>query len=759
MSASMYTRTPRSSQEPSPHIEKLLEAANSASQTVAALHVAFMAFAAYLGVIVWGTKHENLLLISPVRLPVLDVELPLTTFYGFVSWLVVLLHFNLLLQLELLSRKLWNLDRALPTTPVGQQIRDRLFIFPFTHLIAGRSSVRLIGWLLSLVVGLTVIALPLFMLLAAQIRFLPFHDETITWLQRLAVWVDSLILLALWPLIASPNDSAREWWRNVRFRLFDFWFLWLLYWCITGLNWLLRWLCRRWPSLNLSEIDKNAPKTVNEVKGMIVLLASVPVVVLFSIIAVIPGSITLQTYNASPTEIPTDSPQYFEDWLIRHVPNEAWLRIVDEKNHENSQICEPISPFNKLKVIRQRVTLGLTCLAFDSGYFPRNLNLKQARLLSKEMSQSLLSRAIDQDKLVRDAAFKEFNGLNLQNRDLRFANLFGTVLPKTDLQGALLHATDLRSAELEGARFNGAQLQGAVLPQANLQSADFRDANTQGADLRNVNLQAADLRSAKMQNSDLRGANLHGVDLRGAKLQYAKLSGAKLQGATFHNAELQAAEVQRADLQGADFSFSKLQGADMKWSDLHATTLPRDQIMMINWSEANLDYIFIVNYTVSDWTDHQQRDMDATLKKLLDESEFANFQLRLMSSIKGLPVGNSISQKDCYSDNSSLLECKYRESTLDIYRTSILYPQLVALACDDTAIAEGIAIRGYDKLPNAPVPDINLAKALVIELDKPKPCKGLVGLSEQSRQKLRIVKFEDEQDQQRKLLNKREKLN
>jgi hypothetical protein len=68
---------------------KLLDAANSASQTVAALHVAFMAFAAYFGVIIWGTTHENLLRIDPVKLPLLDVEVPLTTFYGGVPWLLV----------------------------------------------------------------------------------------------------------------------------------------------------------------------------------------------------------------------------------------------------------------------------------------------------------------------------------------------------------------------------------------------------------------------------------------------------------------------------------------------------------------------------------------------------------------------------------------------------------------------------------------------------------------------------------------------
>ena len=233
--------------EPSPHIEKLLDAANSASQTVAALHVAFLAFVAYLGVIVWGTSHDDLLRISPVKLPILDVELPLTAFYNFVPWMVVLLHFNLLMQLELLSCKLWNLDHDLPNSRAGQQVRDRLFIFPFTHLIVGRSPVRLIRWLLSSIVGLTIIALPILMLLAAQIRFLPFHDEGITWSQRLAVWVDAIMLITLWPLIASPQDRAIHWWRNAGFLLFGFWPAWIGYICSLSWHHLTRLMQRHWP--------------------------------------------------------------------------------------------------------------------------------------------------------------------------------------------------------------------------------------------------------------------------------------------------------------------------------------------------------------------------------------------------------------------------------------------------------------------------------------------------------------------------------
>ena len=51
---------------------------------------------------------------------------------------------------------------------------------------------------------------------------------------------------------------------------------------------------------------------------------------------------------------------------------------------------------------------------------------------------------------------------------------------------------------------------------ADLQDADLRDANLRGADLQDANLRDADLRGA-----DLRRADLQDADLRGANLDYA----------------------------------------------------------------------------------------------------------------------------------------------------------------------------------------------------------------------------------------------
>ena len=75
-----------------------------------------MAVCAYVLVIVFGTTDLDLLMGgNNVKLPVIDVAVPIVGFYAVAPYLVVLMHLNLLLQLQLLSRKLFAFDAATPT--------------------------------------------------------------------------------------------------------------------------------------------------------------------------------------------------------------------------------------------------------------------------------------------------------------------------------------------------------------------------------------------------------------------------------------------------------------------------------------------------------------------------------------------------------------------------------------------------------------------------------------------------------------------
>src|SRR5512144_3121655 len=173
-----------------PDTKALLEAANSASQQVAVLHIAFMAVCAYVLVIVFSTTDVDLLMGgNNVKLPVIDVMVPLVGFYAAAPYLVVLMHLNLLLQLQLLSRKLFAFDAATPAEEGLGGRRDQLHLFPYTYYLVGRPS-RVVGGLLGLVVSVTLVMLPLATLLSVQLKFLAYQAAGITWVQRFAVFLD-----------------------------------------------------------------------------------------------------------------------------------------------------------------------------------------------------------------------------------------------------------------------------------------------------------------------------------------------------------------------------------------------------------------------------------------------------------------------------------------------------------------------------------------------------------------------------------------
>jgi len=67
------------------------------------------------------------------------------------------------------------------------------------------------------------------------------------------------------------------------------------------------------------------------------------------------------------------------------------------------------------------------------GFFPRNLNLKEARLVLKRYPCRYWTRAIDPDEQVRDAAFKELTDSIYKTRSALCQFAWGRV-PKADLR-------------------------------------------------------------------------------------------------------------------------------------------------------------------------------------------------------------------------------------------------------------------------------------------------------------------------------------
>ena len=120
--------------------------------------------------------------------------------------LAVLFHFNLLLELQLLSRKLYAFDGAAPQQAGIGGLRDQLNIFPYNYYLVGQPS-QLVAFFVALLVTITILLLPLAALLTLQARFLAYQSEAVTWAQRVAIWLDVGFVAVLWPIIMDRGDS------------------------------------------------------------------------------------------------------------------------------------------------------------------------------------------------------------------------------------------------------------------------------------------------------------------------------------------------------------------------------------------------------------------------------------------------------------------------------------------------------------------------------------------------------------------------
>jgi uncharacterized protein YjbI with pentapeptide repeats len=592
----------------------LLAAANGASEKVAALHIVFLAICAYILVIVFSTTDLDLLIGKGVKLPVVDVEVPIVGFYVMAPYLLVLVHFNLLLSLQLLSRKLYAFDDAARSNPETGGLHDQLSIFPYNHYLIGQPG-RLVRAFLALVITITMLLLPLAALLTLQARFLAYQSEAVTWAQRLSVWLDVGLVAMLWPVIMDRHDSWSAYmgavWRHARLH----WRRWL--WGIAGLL-IAVFLLER--EVTLPRTSSWLPPLVPESKHYAAWLTepwSFKLLVGWILLTL--SALPLRSwarwlsrgrYFASPGEGPA---------LNLGAPGLLAILVLG--------LCLPLMLVTNGEKLDRPAALSTALLASL-----RHLDLRERVLLAKPPSPETLADLRGSDPARLEAALRSVQRIDLKKRSLRRADFSNALLPKADLRGAQLQGARVVNALLQGADFTDAQLQGtifyggseleqapgervdrahlegAVFTGARLQGAVFVGATLNGANLEGVDLQrttfvevwleSANLQGAKMQGTvlnevvlqgaNLSGANLQGTNLSASALQEANLTGAKLQGTTFRSRLLEGATFAKAQLQGANFQGAWLHGIDLSGAQLQGTNLSGAQLQGANLSGAEM---------------------------------------------------------------------------------------------------------------------------------------------------------------------------
>ena len=116
-----------------PGAQELEESLEESSGEVRRAFLWFGTFAAYFVTTVAATTHENLLRGTAVKLPLLNVDLPIVGFYVIAPALFLLLHFYLLFQLYLMGGR----ARELIAAAGPQTARALAPSFPVTQYLLG----------------------------------------------------------------------------------------------------------------------------------------------------------------------------------------------------------------------------------------------------------------------------------------------------------------------------------------------------------------------------------------------------------------------------------------------------------------------------------------------------------------------------------------------------------------------------------------------------------------------------------------------
>ncbi len=469
--------------------EELKEALDKSSEHNRRLLMLFLLVMIYVLITTASTTGLDLLVPdSKVRLPLINVEIPLFGFYIVAPILVIAFHFNLLFNLFIHSKKFHQWYKP---NQNEKELLSYPYLFNYAFMYKWR---KIIGFLLLSITGFLVYWIPLIVLIVIAIKFLPYHQHAMTLWHKIAITIDAYLIFLLWKKAKHP-----EW----------------------GWNWVIK---------KVRDESKKYSRSV---------YLFIRFMTLFYLKDIIIFSLIL-----------------FYVWTVIAIPKtngETFITPISIKKKSNQR--EDKKATGKLLFEIPFKTFNIQFGLFErriSDVIHRNLKLTEKTLVTSPPSDVIIAEYLRQGKSEEEAWKAKAKGLDLQGRDVRFADFYESNLLKADLRKAQLQGADLEHAELQGADLRYTELQGAYLEHAQLQGAYLGGAQLQGADLGYAQLQGADLGYAQLQGADLKEAQLQGAYLYFAELQGANLGGAQLQGANLAGAELQGAELELARLQGAN---------------------------------------------------------------------------------------------------------------------------------------------------------------------------------------------------------------
>ena len=619
--------------------ERLLSAANDGAKSLKALFFWYVGALAYAVISVVGVADTQLLTETPLKLPILGVDIPFVEYFAFLPLVVVLIHMELLVQFALLSNKLHKLEELWPND-AKPDMQRRLENFMLSHLLVGKHR-SVIRCLLFLLIYGALIVLPLFTLLLIQAQFLAYHSAPMMWWHRALISVDAVILLYFWPnLFRSDDLGLRDWLRLMACRvgprvLLAFLGLAALYLVLASAG------LRLTPvlfALGLAVIASivlviGEPRTAERferIGGHVTLFAwAIACVVLLLLSLHFAGRLFGANLDAAELDGLGLSLAFLGVAILAGLVGagigdggeDRWygaLGAAAAKGHLAArgddapgmtafalQCAAGVLVSWLLLAVPQEdeasVALDPVCAQVFGPLPPTLLSVALAPVLREPPRITNAWDCTDDWPWMTAAVSPGPDEVSLSVRSLVLASLgkrrsfiindrllmaqeSSRDVDQEVRQGlrldridsiAQIEPLDLRGRDLVGADFAEALMPRARLEEAQLDGVSFESAHLVHADLRRGQLRRADFDSANLLGARLDNAILHGADLIGANLRGATLTQASLIGASLLSTQLDGADLSSAELIGAWLRGTKLRGATLRGTNLTGALVDR----------------------------------------------------------------------------------------------------------------------------------------------------------------------------------------
>lgn len=400
--------------------EALRKSVEDSAAVSGGLWLSYLFVLFYLGIAAGGVTHADLLLQNPVKLPFLNVELPLLAFFFLAPLLFVITHAYALVNLALLADRVRQFHRELrdqianpALAPRASKIRAALTrqlpSHIFVQFLGGPDEIRkgALGRLLAAILWVTLIIAPNALLLLLQIQFLPYHNLLITWTSRIALIVDFGLIWWLWRNILGSRVEGRR---------ASFW--------------------------------RSSARTA------VAVLFSASTILFACAVATIPG-----------------------EWQEDHLPAKSALTFLRDRvfhgevngttRHRRSLFSNTLvlPDFNIYEALKIDDPKKVEWRQYLSDL--RGRDLKDAVLYGAVLSRADLTSA-----QLQGASLK---GARLQGASLDGAELQGASLNKAWLRGASLDFARLQGTSLDYAELQGASLRGAFIWRTQLTASKWAD--------------------------------------------------------------------------------------------------------------------------------------------------------------------------------------------------------------------------------------------------------------------------------------------